>query len=134
MRKPQLVIGAIGAALALTACSTGSPNAAVETVYVTQEAAPPDDRITYDDTTIEAEYLSDLAGVNNSIINRQSDADLIDMGYTICETLDAGYTVDDIIEVFASDYPSDNEIDAYSALMAAALVNLCPEYQYQVGR
>lgn len=126
------VAAMLSTGLLLVGCSSADTEATpqeVKTVYVTPEPA-------FDDTPIirdEDEFLYDVRSTGSAIIERQSDSELIDMGYTVCDALDQGYTVSDVVEVLASNLPSTSEAEAYSALIAAALVNLCPQYQYQVN-
>lgn len=132
--KARLIPAAamLSTGLLLVGCSSADTEATpqeVETVYVTPEPA-------FDDTPIirdEDEFLYDVRSTGSAIIARQSDSELIDMGYTVCDALDQGYTVSDVVEVLAYNLPSTSEAEAYSALIAAALVNLCPQYQYQVN-
>lgn len=127
------VAAMLSTGLLLVGCSAAETEATpqeVKTVYVTPEPEP-----AFDDTPIirdEDEFLYDVRSTGSVVIARQSDSELLDAGYTVCGVLDEGYTVSDVIVVLASNLPSDSEAEAYSALIAAALLNLCPQYQYQV--
>jgi hypothetical protein len=50
----------------------------------------------------------------------------------VCETLAAGYTVLDIAAMMSEAGLDSAGNEGVAALVAAAVVNLCPEYQYQL--
>lgn len=72
--------------------STTNPTV-TETVTEQPTIEKPDSSYIDDETA----YLNALESVDEEFYLTYSDADLLDLGWTICESLDAGLTVDDII-------------------------------------
>ena len=146
MTKKKILIAVISsvALLALlTGCGGGSSDSATPTVTVTETTDPIVDD-TYGSgatdtapsgfTTEEDEFLSDVHSMNNSIIESNSDTQIVETGHTVCDTLDEGFTVTDVSEYLMSsgDYTTDNEQGFLATMIAGAVVNLCPEYYYQI--
>ena len=118
------------AVFGLTGCSTSATPK--ETVTETEtEIAIPDEPI----YTEEDEYLADVHSVGNTYIENITDSDLLDLGYLVCEALDSGNTTDDLAyELASSGNYDDYESQQYAAsIIAGAVVNLCPEYNYQLS-
>ncbi len=71
-----------------------------------------------------------LRSHNNYIIDNSSDAELIDVGYTVCEVFAEGYTFEEIAYAIVLDSP--NESDAYyefaGLVVGTASSTLCPQY------
>lgn len=64
-----------------------------------------------------------------------SDSDLVDMAYVICDTLDTGVSLETLITVVAAEMSSYATADTYqfvTAIMASAIVNICPQHQWQI--
>jgi hypothetical protein len=142
MSKKKIVIAVVGAIALLALLSGcgggGSTDTATPTVTVT-ETAPADD--TYDSsatdsglTNAEDEFLYDVHGVGNSVIESNSDEQIVSVGHTICDTLGEGNTVNDVSEYLIStgDYTTDNDIEFVATMIAGSVINLCPEYKYQL--
>ena len=118
------------ASLGLVACSSDA--APVPTVTVTQQAPAP----TQDDpptTTMSNEelYILGLRSMNNRIINNASDSELLEVGYSVCDVLDAGYTVDEVISYLAAEMAkdggaSDTYVEAVGYIIGASETILCP--------
>ena len=118
------------ASLGLGACSSDA--APVPTVTVTQQAPAP----TQDDpptTTMSNEelYILGLRSMNNRIINNASDSELLEVGYSVCDVLDAGYTVDEVISYLAAEMAkdggaSDTYVEAVGYIIGASETILCP--------
>jgi hypothetical protein len=85
-------------------------------------------------TPAEQEFLNDVHSMNNSIIEGNSDEQIVETGHTVCDTLDGGYTVSDVTDYLLSsgDYTTDNERGFLATMIAGAVVNLCDEYYYQI--
>jgi PBP1b-binding outer membrane lipoprotein LpoB len=130
------VVGAIALALFLSGCGGGgSTETATPTVTVTETTKPD----VYEPepsgfTNAEDEFLSDVHGVGNSVIESNSDEQIVSVGHTVCDTLDDGNTVSDVSNYLIStgDYTTDNDIEFVATMIAGAVVNLCPEYEYQI--
>ena len=122
------------ASLGLVACSSSASPA--PTVTVTQNAPAPsqDDPPTPAPeaaTSNEDLYLLGIKSMNNPILNVATDAQLLEMGYSVCEALNAGFTVEDIIDymarqMFSEGMTSDAEVEAVGYIIGAADTALCP--------
>lgn len=135
------VLGVVAILALITGCGGGSDTPA-PTVTVTEVAEPIADD-TYDSgatdtsgyfTPAEQEFLNDVHSMNNSIIEANSDEQIVETGHTVCDTLDEGFTVTDVTDYFLStgDYTTDNERGFLATMIAGAVVNLCDEYYYQI--
>lgn len=124
MIKKVLIILFI-ALLGLTACSTTTSNSPEPKPTPTYEAPA---------MTDEDYYLETLRELDNYIINYTSDSDLLELGYGVCEVLDYGYTVDEIITelVYNMDLTTDDDYEFVGATIGASVAWLCPEYLDQV--
>lgn len=135
---------AIGSAIALTlllvlsACggsentSDTSTNTTATDTFVTPDPAPapaPEPVLTNED-----EYLSDIHEMNDAYIEATSDADLLAIGNSVCDALDSGFTVEEIIYELGTNgtFESDDQAYAGGIIIAASAVDLCPEYTSQV--
>lgn len=129
------VVGAIALALFLSGCGGGgSTETATPTVTVTETTEPTDVYEPSGFTNAEDEFLYDVHNVNNSVIESNSDEQIVSVGHTVCDTLDDGNTVSDVSDYLIStgDYTTDNDIEFIATMIAGAVVNLCPEYKYQI--
>lgn len=126
----KIIIAVAFSGLALVGCSSqASP---VPTVTVTQNAPEPlntDDGVS--NLSNEELYLLGIKSMNNPILNSATDAQLLKMGYSVCEALDAGFTIDDIIQYMAvqmagEGMTSDVETEAVGYIIGAADSALCP--------
>lgn len=117
--------------LVLAGCSSDSK--AAPTVTVTEEAPAPEVV-----ETDEQRYISNIRSFGNYYVDMNTDMDLINLGYTLCGSLDAGYTVEEIIYdlsygEFAYENGGDEEAITFAGLtIGAAVKDLCPQYAYQI--
>jgi hypothetical protein len=129
---------AVALLLVLSACGgsdntsdTSTTTTATDTfVEPTYEPAPaPEPGISDED-----QYLSALHDMSDPYIDTTSDADLLEIGSTICDALDAGYTVEDIIFELSTNGTFESEDQAYAGgiIVAASATILCSEYASQV--
>ena len=124
----NLIVATAGtiAAVALTACGTATHHAADE---------PSDDRtdnlrITepkHRFNTAERAYLDALEVVypdltSAPVVRKQA----VKTGHAVCERLDAGVTVDDIVKAYAT---SNVDQELAAGILLAAVSELCPEYR-----
>lgn len=132
--KKIFIIGAVVSAIVLTGCSGGEQEGIPkETVTVTQEASPPsvdDGHVVMSDQEI---YLNGLRSMGNPIIRVASDSDLLEMGYAVCDALESGFSVEDIIaymavEMAKNGQTSDTEVEAVGYIIGAASSALCSQY------
>ena len=126
------ILAILALVLVLAGCSTESSNTTpTETVYVTPTPDLPEPDI----STPEDDYLWAVRhNVDNYYIDEASDRDLIDLGWSVCDVLDQGYSVEDIIyELIGSGTVGTNEEAEFAgAIVGGAVYNLCPEHSWQV--
>lgn len=77
------------------------------------------------DAPDDAGYLANERRVYN--FTGVSDAKLLDVGYTVCDTLDSGVTISVLHATLTNTEGADPEMG--NAVLAGAIVFLCPEYQ-----
>ena len=120
------------ASMGLVACSSDASPA--PTVTVTQQApAPTQDDPEPPSTTMSDEdlYLFSLRAMGNRIIDTSSDGELLEVGYSVCDVLNAGYSVEEVIAYLASEMAkdggaSDTYAEAVGYIIGAAETALCP--------
>lgn len=117
---------------ALVACS--SEAAPSPTVTITESVQAPQ-QDSYDDGTTnlsnEEIYLLGVKSANNPILNSASDSELLEVGYSVCDILDQGFTTDDIIAYMAREMVNDGltseaHAEAVGYIIGAAESALCP--------
>jgi hypothetical protein len=118
------------ASMGLVACSSDASPA--PTVTVTQQApAPTQDDPPTTSMSNQDLYLLGLRSMNNRIINSSSDGELLEVGYSVCDVLEAGYTVDEVIAYLAREMAKDGGasetyVEAVGYIIGAAETALCP--------
>lgn len=135
--KRKLII-AVGL-LALAGCGsktyyvtdTEVPNSPEKTVVKTTDApiatTPP---VTW---TAEDEFIADVNNGYSRPIYIEDQA-MIDAGYATCEALRTGSTAYDVLSSINSSADGDPSIEELLAtVVAAGVVNFCPEQQYKFG-
>jgi len=130
----KIVIAASISAVALVGCSSQSASPAPTVTVIEQAPAPQpsvDDPPTPSTMSNEDLYLLGIKSMNNPILNIATDQELLNMGYSVCDALNAGYTVDDVIAYMAvqmagEGMTSDTEIEAVGYIIGAADTALCP--------
>lgn len=128
----KIIIAVAISGLALVGCTSQASPA--PTVTVTQNAPAPEPLNTDDgvsNLSNEELYLIGIKAMDNPILNIATDAQLLEMGYSVCEALDAGFTTDDIIAYMAvqmagEGMTSDAEVEAVGYIIGAADSALCP--------
>jgi len=129
----KIIIASI-AAVALVGCSSQVAEPS-PTVTVTQEAPSVDDPPTAQSQSNEDLYVNGIRSMNNPILNSATDAQLIKMGRSVCDALDAGFSTDDIIQYMARQMvgqgmTSDVESQAVGYIIGAADLLLCPSASF----
>jgi len=95
-----------------------------ETTYQTLPAEP--------EWTVEDEYLWDITSQHGTAL--VDDTTLIETGYVVCDTLRAGVPVEQVAYTLIQSSQGNYQIQQYlTTVVASAIVNLCPEQQYQIG-
>ena len=79
----------------------------------------------------ESGYIGAVRSVGNNVLAVGSNAELLEMGYNVCNALDSGETVGSVaIKVAAVQDTTAGQEAAY-AVIAGSVLYLCPEYKYQ---
>ena len=128
----KIIIAIAISGVALVGCSSQASPA--PTVTVTQNAPAPEPLSTDDGVSSlsnEELYLIGIKSMDNPILNLATDAQLLEMGYSVCEALNAGFTTDDVIQYMAvqmagEGMTSDVETEAVGYIIGAADSALCP--------
>lgn len=115
----------IAGLVVLSGCSNGTATPEV-TRTVTEQ--PADD--TWNDYTggDEEAFLDAVNTNGNWVIQTTPDSEILDLGWTICETLDTGVSATEVIEVLIDTASTTDDAEAFATIMAGAVVHLCPEY------
>lgn len=108
----------------------------VPTVTITESVEVPATPSTDDGAVTNSNedlYLLGIKSMNNQILNRATDRELLEMGYSVCDALNAGYSVDDVIEFMAEEIArdggaSDTFLEAVGYIIGAADTALCPGF------
>lgn len=62
-----------------------------------------------------------------------SDDELLNIAYTICDTLDTGVSLELVVAVLASSIPASQDMAEFtSSVLAAAIYNICPQHKWQI--
>lgn len=119
-----IIIAAILAVFAFIGSSGNDSTPAAVDPYV----APQDYDVNPSD---ESGYLGALRSLGNGVLAVGSNADLLEMGYNVCNALDSGQTVASVaLQVGGSQDTAVGQEAAYGVI-AGAVIYLCPEYEYQ---
>lgn len=57
-----------------------------------------------------------------------TEADLLELGTTVCQVFDQGGTIDGLIAVFNENSTGNYDDELYSAVIAGSVIFLCPEW------
>jgi len=122
---------ALVAAFALTAC--GSSNTAQPTVTVTETQSDTSGS-SNTDTGIDGVYLATLHDLGNQYIDSSSDTLLIQIGHQVCDALDQGVTVYDLIAALANsgNFTTSASQEAVGYIIGVSVAAYCPQYTSQV--
>lgn len=115
---------ALATALVLTGCST------TPTYAPSQTEAPAAPQLTDEDL-----YLQTLHSTGNSYVNNGTDAQLVQLGHTVCQALDEGNSVTDIVTYLVLNSNNDDpEFARFEGqVIGAAVGAFCPEYSGQIS-
>lgn len=83
----------------------------------------------------EETFLADVHGMNDPYIESTTDSDLLDIGNATCTALDDGNTIADIVTYLTTNgtFSSTGQARAGGMIIAAAAMDLCPEYAADVA-
>lgn len=112
-----------------TPATTDTPTSTPETTYQTLPAEPAPAEPAW---TVEDEYLWDIKSQHGTAL--VDDTTLIETGYIVCDTLRAGVPIEQVALTLIQSSQGNYQIQQYlTTVVASAIVNLCPEQQYQIG-
>ena len=125
MKKSILLIVSTAALLA----SCGGKETIIKEVLVT--TPPTTDAPFVPSVNKYEEYLFDLREFSGQAYS-WSDDDLIEMGHLVCEALDDGSTLDEIVGVFSRNSSGSYDDELFAGTILSAVVNICPEHRAYV--
>ena len=108
----------------LSACGSEESTPVTSEPYV----APQD---TDTNPSDEYGYIAGIHSVGNPVLETGTRSELLEMGYNVCNALDSGETVRSIATMIQETQDTQNGREGGYAVIAAAVVYLCPEYKYQ---
>ena len=76
-------------------------------------------------------YLEHLYN-NSGQANTWSKAQLIEFGDTVCQALDQGSTVRQVVNLLSSYAKTPSDIELFAAVAWASITYICPEYKTQM--
>lgn len=80
----------------------------------------------------EQAYIDSMYSLYSGVIYL-SDDELLNIAYTICDTLDTGVSLNVVVAVLAAELPATSDAAEFtSALLAAAIFNICPQHKWQI--
>lgn len=107
---------------------TEAPETTVKKVTTTDAPVVTQPPVTWND---EDEFLFDVNNNYPGYIALQ-DQDMIDTGYVVCQSLRTGSSAYDVLSAIQSSAGGDPDIEELlSTIVAAAVVNFCPEQQWK---
>lgn len=129
IKKIGAAVAVAIAAVVLVGCGGGS---AAPTVTVTQGQTSPS-TIPAPVESPEDQYVAALRSMNNEYLTSASNADLIEVGYSVCNAFDRGVTVDELTLALVDEFTRQGITDTsfYEALgmiIGASALVLCPQY------
>lgn len=121
-----IIIGVLAAALVFVGVSNKDNNS---TPVAVDPYVAPQDMDT--NPSNESGYLNAVRSVGNPVLAVGSNSELLDMGYNVCNALDSGQTVASIAITVGAAQDSTAGQEAAYAVIAGAVLYICPEYKYQ---
>jgi len=117
--KPLIAIASFAL---LTSCTV--ERTIVQPAETTQPSAP-STYPTADKEDLFVETIEEMDGKSVYV----SDAELLETGYLICDGLDAGQTIEDLMAVITSAASSADGLNFLTIIAASAITFLCPWHQ-----
>lgn len=133
MNKKLIAILAVTLGLALTLTGCSSNNA--EPVVTVTETEP----YTGDDMnsvpTSEDMFIAELYAHGNYIVDNTDEYELLDLGWSTCQALDQGASLDELVAALANsgNFTTDTETEFVGLVIGEALQHLCPQHSWQVA-
>lgn len=135
LSKKLITLLAVGM-LALAGC--GNSEAAPQvTVTETVDSWSDTDTGTNSGGELSSEdaFLFELSLSGNYLIESMSDYDLLDLGWSTCETLDSGVSLLELVDAFvmSGNFVTDAETEYVGLVIGASIRNLCPQHEWQIA-
>lgn len=118
--KSMILAALTGAALVISGCGNAEPER--DTVITSVEPLESNSGF----SATEEEFLYDVSNHMTPDLHREPQADVVELGYSICSALDNGASLEQIIRVGVNNGLTATDT---SVIAAAATVNFCPELQ-----
>lgn len=112
-------------AMAIVALAGCGKTTVKEVLVTTPEPAPTP--ITAEDMNKFDSYLNALYD-NSAQARSWSEDDLLHLGTLVCQTFDNGGTLDMVLNIFSQNSSGRYDDELFSAIIAASVVHLCPEW------
>jgi hypothetical protein len=119
----KVILAAI-AVLSLAACGK-------ETVREVLVTTPPTEAPAVEVNKFD-QYLLDVRN-GSAQAKTMTDADLLKFGTLICDTFNAGKSLDQIVTLLASYSTGSYDTDLYAMIILGAVNNICPEWKTYVA-
>lgn len=130
--KKFLLVPAVCSLFLVTACA-GAGSASQTAAPSPSYTEPVFDDPPEDEPVADALYLSSVRSLPNAMIASTSDATLVEIGKTVCATLDTGLTVKEMMRGLATSFAEDGtsssvKNEAVGYIIASSLMAYCPWY------
>ena len=116
------IIGATFAALLLASCGKETVREVLVTTPPTEAPATTEAPINKFDQYLEMLYAESAQA------RAWDEADLLELGTTVCEVFDSGGTLEGVIAIFSQNSGGKYDDDLYSAIIAGSVLYICPEW------
>jgi len=130
MKKMSITLAGVSLMALLSACGSSNDTTSADPQPVVTVTAQPEPEA----PSGEAGFLSAIHALNNPLFESESDSAILEVGHSTCDALSANNTVSDVVDYLSSsgDYKTDDEIQMVAGMIAASVIHLCPEFQYQL--
>lgn len=120
--KSMILAALTGAVLVLSGCGTSDTPSDTVTTSVEPFQSESDSGF----TATEDEFLYDVSNHMTPALHSEPQADVVDLGYSICTAFDNGATLEQVLTVGVENGLTARDT---SVIAAAATVNFCPEFR-----
>ncbi len=126
--KKNLLAGLLVIPLAFGISACSSDSTPVASVEPEQYVAPRDYDVNPSD---DYGYLVAIQSIDNSVLAYASSNELLKMGRGACNALDSGESISELARRLGATQDTTEGEQAAAAIIAGAVIYLCPEYKYQ---
>jgi len=123
--KKLSIATALVAVLVLAGC--GQKETIREVLVTTPPTEAPAAELSKYDQFLEFAY-------NEAAQSREwTDAKLLELGAIVCDSFEAGASLDSVIQVFSDNADGSYDTEFYATILAGAVSYLCPEFEAYVN-